>query len=166
MASPGLAPDRRMARCLRTSPITVMLMSTLSCRVVSPPASSQRSARDARRYPPKKEFSHFPVKLSGNAKLSRKQRGLPPMAATSLTARARHFQPTTSGGCLPRRKCEPSRNQSHVRIVSWPGDGVHSAASSPKAKGRILLFVDRNLRSIHETRAFSLFLCFIGLRLW
>src|SRR5256885_1772503 len=50
---------------------------------------------------------------------------------SSLTALARHFQPTASGGCFSRKKCVPSRNQSQVRIISCPGFGRKSAASSP-----------------------------------
>lgn len=58
------------------------------------------------------------------------------MAATSLTARARHFQPMESAECLLRRKWVPSRNQSHVRTVSCPADGIKIAASSPIPKRR------------------------------
>jgi hypothetical protein len=87
--------------------------------------------RDARRSPARKSSSQRPVCEAGRAKLRRKQRGAPPMAAISLTALARHFHPTESGGCLSRRKCVPSRNQSQVRMVSCPGFGRKSAASSP-----------------------------------
>ncbi len=56
---------------------------------------------------------------------------MPPIAATSLIARARHFQPTASGGCFSRKKWVPSRNQSQVRIVSCSRFGRKSDASSP-----------------------------------
>jgi len=129
--SPGRAPERRMAWPVRTSPITVMFMRISFRRVVSPPARKQRNLREARRNPPRKRSSHRPVCVSGRAKLSRKQRGIPPMAATSLSALARHFHPTESGGCFSRKKCVPSRDQSQVRISSWPGFGRRTAASSP-----------------------------------
>ncbi len=108
-----------------------MLISTSFRRVVSPPAASQSSSLAARRSPRKKSSSHLPVKSAGKARLIRKQRGLPPIAATSLTARARHFHPTASAGCFPRRKCDPSRNQSQVSTTSRPRVGTQSAASSP-----------------------------------
>src|SRR5690242_7348200 len=120
-----------MACPARTSPTTVTLMRMSFRRVVSPPTREQRNLREARRNPPRKKSSHWLVCVSGKARLSRKQRGLPPMAATSLSALARHFHPTESGGCLSRKKCVPSRNQSQVRISSWPGFGRRSAASSP-----------------------------------
>src|SRR5712692_7779303 len=93
--------------------------------------------RDARLNPPRNRSSHGPVRDLGNARLRRKHRGIPPIAATSLTALARHFQPTASGGCISRKKCVPSRNQSHVRIISCPGFGLKSAASSPIPLARI-----------------------------
>src|SRR5207245_7957737 len=97
---------------------------------------------------PRNRSSHRPVCDSALARLSRKQRGVPPIAAISLIARARHFQPTASGGCFSRKKCVPSRNQSHVRIVSWPGLGRKSAASSPIPRAtdcRVLQGEDREL---------------------
>src|SRR5205085_3183063 len=87
--------------------------------------------RDARPRPARNLLSQRPVCVSGSAKLSRKHRGPPPIAAMSLTARARHFHPTESGGCFSRRKWVPSRNQSQVRIISWPALGRKRAASSP-----------------------------------
>jgi len=107
------------------------LIRILFCRVVSPPASGHWNLREARRKPPRKRSSQRSVSFSGRARLKRKQRGVPPIAATSLSALARHFQPTESGGCLSRKKCVPSRNQSHVRTVSCPNFGRNSAASSP-----------------------------------
>src|SRR6266850_5368832 len=129
--SSARAPDRWTARPARTSPTTVILIRISSRRVVSPPASAHWNLREARRKPPRNRLSHRPVCVSGRARLSRKQRGAPPIAATSLTALARHFQPTASGGGFSRKKCVPSRNQSQVRTISWPGFGRKSAASSP-----------------------------------
>ena len=100
-------------------------------RVVSPPAKTHPNFREARRRPAKNSSSQRPVWLSGSARLRRKQRGTPPIAAMSLTARARHFQPRESGGCSSWRKWVPSRNQSQVRIISWLARGRKSAASSP-----------------------------------
>jgi hypothetical protein len=57
------------------------------------------------------------------------------MAAMSLIALARHFQPTAAAGCLSRKKCVPSKNQSHVNIVKKPGREANSAASSPMPSG-------------------------------
>src|SRR5882762_436816 len=129
--SSARAPDRWTARPARTSPTTVILIRISSRRVVSPPASAHWNLPEARRKPPRNRSSHWPVCVSGKARLSRKQRGAPPIAATSLTALARHFQPTASGGCFSRKKCVPSRNQSQVRTISCPGFGRESAASSP-----------------------------------
>jgi hypothetical protein len=104
----------------------------MSClRVVSPPASAHPNLLAARCNPPRNSLSQTPVCEVGKARLNRKQRGTPPIAVTSLIARARHFHPTASGGCLSRRKCEPSRNQSQVRIWSKPAVPLKSAASSP-----------------------------------
>jgi len=131
MRSPGRAPARRTARPVRTSPKTVTLIRISLRRVVSPPASAQSKRRDARRRPARNSSSQRPVCRGGRAMLSRKHRGVPPIAATSLTARARHFHPTASAGCLFRRKCVPSRNQSQVRIVSYSLLAIKRAASSP-----------------------------------
>jgi hypothetical protein len=128
---PSCAPERRTARPMRTSPTTVTLMRILSRRVVSPPTNTHSNLREARRKPPRNSSSQRPVCETGSARLKRKQRGIPPIAATSLRARARHFHPTESAGCFSRRKCVPSRNQSQVRISSRPARGRNSAASSP-----------------------------------
>ena len=102
--------------------------------MVSPPASGHWNLREARRKPLRKRSSQRPVSFCGRARLKRKQRGAPPIAATSLIVLARHFQPTESGGCLSRRKCVFSRNQSQVRMVSCPDLAWKSAVSSPIPK--------------------------------
>src|SRR5256885_7694355 len=38
---------------------------------------------------------------------------------SSLTALARHFQPTASGGCFPRKKCVP-RSEEHTSELQSP----------------------------------------------
>src|SRR5208283_2076022 len=81
--------------------------------------------------PPRNSVNHRSVCVEGSARLRRKHLGVPPIAAMSLTARARLFQPTASGGCLSRRKCVPSTDQAHVRISCCPARGLNSAASSP-----------------------------------
>ena len=129
--SPARAPERSTALPARTSPSTVTLIKIRSCRVVSPPAAAHPNRRAARCNPPRNSSSHRPVCVFGTARLSRKHRGSPPIAAMSLAARARHFQPTASAGCNSRRKCVPSKNQSHVRIVSYPFRAANRAASSP-----------------------------------
>src|SRR5229473_3617310 len=131
MMSPVSAFDRNTERPAGTSPTTVTLIRISFRRVVSPPANAHWNLREARRSPPRNRSSHRPVCVSGRARLSRKQRGAPPIAATSLTARARHFQPTASGGCFFLRKCVPSRNQSQVRTFSCLRFGRKSDASSP-----------------------------------
>src|SRR3981189_3711144 len=109
--SPSRAPDLSTACPTRTSPTTVILIRISFRRVVSPPASTHWNLREARRSPPRNRSSHRPVCVSGRARLSRKQRGAPPIAAPSLIALARHFHPTASGGCFFRKKCVLSRNQ-------------------------------------------------------
>src|SRR4029077_10499507 len=118
--SPALALDRRTALLARTSPTTIILIRISSRRVVSPPANWQPKRRAARRRPPRNWSSQRRVWLSGRARLSRKHLGSPPMAATSLTARARHFQPTESGGRLARRKRAPFAQQVKGTIRSYP----------------------------------------------
>src|ERR1700759_1342309 len=103
----------------------------------------------ARCSPSKNSPNHLPVSSVGNAKLNRKQRGMPPIAAMSLTARARHFQPTESAGCLFRKKWVPSSDQWKERMVSCPGGGRKSAASSPMAS-------DSGLEDLFPARAFNL----------
>jgi len=136
IASPARAPLRKMARPRLHSPTTVILTRISLRRVVSPPARGQCSAREALFSPSRNCSSHAPVRVEGRAKLSRKQRGCAPIAVTSLDARTRLFHPIDSGGCLFRRKCVPSRNQSQVNIVSCPARGRHTAASSPIATCR------------------------------
>src|SRR5215470_2828145 len=116
--SPARAPNRLTLVPLLISPITQVLIRIFWKRVVSPPARGQPSLSVALESPFKNASSHFPVQSTGIAKLTRQQRGSPPMAATSLAARARLFHPTASGGCKFFRKCLPSRNQSVVKIVS------------------------------------------------
>ena len=128
---PVSAFDRNRARPAGISPTTVTLTRISFRRVESPPARTHRNLREARRSPARNRSSQRPVCVSGRARLSRKQRGVPPIAATSLTARARHFQPTASGGCFSRKKWVPSRNQSQVRIVYCSPFGRKSDASSP-----------------------------------
>ena len=96
-----------------------------------PQPTNNRIAKPPSAIPPKNSSSHRPANSFGKARLNKKHRGVPPIAATSLTARARHFQPTESAGCLSRRKCVPSRNQSHVKTTSRPRAGRNNAASSP-----------------------------------
>src|SRR5256885_2279410 len=129
--SPGLAPFRRAALPLLTSPSTLILISTRSFRVVSPPAIGHLSLLAAFNSPSRKPFSQVPTQLAGRAKLKRKHLGSPPIAATSLAARTRHFHPTASAGCQSLQKCVPSRNQSVVKTVSNPFFGLQMAASSP-----------------------------------
>src|SRR5713226_3113940 len=129
--SSARAPDLSPALPALTSPTTVTFIRISFRRVVSPPANTHRNVLDARCSPAKKASSHRPLCVSGSAKLSKKQRGSPPIAAISLTALDRHFHPTASGGCICRKKCVRSRNQSQVRIVSYPTLGRKSAASSP-----------------------------------
>ena len=129
--SPGLAPFRRTAIPLFTSPSTLILISTRSFRVVSPPAKGHLSLLAAFISPCRKPFSQVSAQLTGRAKLKRKHLGSPPIAATSLAARIRHFQPTASAGCQSLQKCGPSRNQSVVKTVSNPVFGLQMAASSP-----------------------------------
>ena len=47
--------------------------------------------------------------LVGNASDRKTARGSPPMAAMSLSPRARQRWPTAFGECHSRRKCTPSR---------------------------------------------------------
>ena len=138
-----------------------MLIKIRLLRVVSPPASTQLSRPDAPRNPFRKLFSHFPVALEGSARFNKKQRGVPPIAAISLAALARHFQPTLSAGCFSRRKCEPSRNQSLVRISANPDLCFHNAASSPIPTRSLWPWLGRNCRAISPTSASSSRKCFI-----
>jgi hypothetical protein len=153
--SSGRAPDRVTARPFTTSPTTVTLMRIRSCRVVSPPAMEQPKNLDALRSPPRNSSSHLPVCVVGIARFNKKHRGVPPIAAMSLAARARHFHPTLSAGCVSLRKWDPSRNQSLVRIVSKPGRGFQSAASSPTPKRMPLSPAGGTPREILRTRPAS-----------
>ena len=132
-----------------------MLIKIRWLRVVSPPASAQSRNFAARRNPRRKPFSHVPLVAPGSARFSRKHRGVPPIAAISLAARARHFQPTLSGGCFSRRKCELSRNQSLVRMLANPGFGFQRAASSPIPKRSPRPLPGRKCRAISLTNASS-----------
>src|SRR5258708_11685625 len=115
----------------------------------------QSSDFAARHNPSRKPFSQFPVATTGSARFNRKHRGVPPIAAISLAARARHFQPTLSGGCFSRRKCEPSRNQSLVRMLANPGFGFQRAASSPIPKRSPRPLLGRKCLPISLTNASS-----------
>jgi hypothetical protein len=57
--------------------------------------------------------------------------GSPPMAAMSLSPRARQRCPTDSGGCQSRRKCTPSRLKSVVTRKSRSFENRRTEASSP-----------------------------------
>src|SRR5438445_7391435 len=132
MASPQRAPPRVRTRRGFADPVTVT--STTSGpgdRVTLPPASATLAAAAIARKPSTRPSRLSSASVSGSARESSARRGVPPIAATSLTLTASAFQPTSAGALNRQSKCTPSTSASVVRISSAPRSGAATAASSP-----------------------------------
>ena len=132
MKSPGRAPERRMAFPAGTEPSTTMSarMPSGDC-AVSPPARGTEN-RVGQLQQSRNESVHPTLRqLGGSASERNAARGIPPMAAMSLSPRARQRWPTESGGCHSRRKCTSSRLKSVVTSASCPRGIGSTAQSSP-----------------------------------
>jgi hypothetical protein len=87
--------------------------------------------------------------LPGTASDRKAARGIPPIAAMSLSPRARQRWPTESGGCHARRKWMFSSVKSVVISASCPLGSGNTAQSSPMpSPERRLLPAARRIRSM------------------
>ena len=81
---------------------------------------------------PTQEAVNPGLRRSAGSPRERKQAsGSPPMAAMSLSPRARQRWPTAAAGCHARRKCTSSTQRSVVTSNSYPGERRRMAQSSP-----------------------------------
>ena len=141
--SPGRAPDRRtgvphfspvlreVGEC-RTDPRTTISANTpAGDSAVSPPARGTLKRFARNRNPFKNPSTQLCGSFAGNAKDRKAAMGSPPMAAMSLSPRARQRCPTDSGGCQSRRKCTSSRLKSVVQRRSRSFGTRRTEASSP-----------------------------------
>ena len=85
------------------------------------------------------------VSSRGKAKERKAATGRAPMAARSLSPRAKARWPTASGGCQSRRKCLPATDKSVVTASVSPCFTRKSAQSSP-IPSTSPAFVDRAAR--------------------
>ena len=76
-------------------------------------------------------LSGFGLDPEGSASDRNAATGRAPMAARSLSPRARARWPTDSAGCQSRRKWRPAMERSVVTASSSPGAGRRRAQSSP-----------------------------------
>ena len=103
---------------------------------VSPPARGTRCISPRACRPSKKRSTQArPSALAsigaGSARERNAASGVAPIAARSLSPRARQRWPTDSGGCKSRRKWRPSSVKSVVTRISDPACGRRIAQSSP-----------------------------------
>jgi hypothetical protein len=98
---------------------------------MSPPASVTWNCRASLSKPPMNRSPQDCLNLRGKARDRNAAMGSPPMAAMSLSPRARQRWPTASGRCHSGRKCTPSREKSVVTSASWPRGSRITAQSSP-----------------------------------
>ena len=161
MRSPGRAPDRNPAFPFGAVPTT-----TMSARIPSGDSAVSPPARVTLYLSPRriKLRAKRPTQLCGNPRGSASERnaatGSPPMAAMSLSPRARHRCPTDSAECQSRRKWIPSRVKSVVTSVSFsfcrPRPRSRSTAqSSPIPNTTSVLVAAVARRRIWAIRAFS-----------
>ena len=103
----------------------------------SPPASGvlyrpARSRKPSKKRSTQARLRPLPTVSSRGKPMERKAAtGRAPMAARSLSPRAKARWPTASGGCQSRRKCLPAIDKSVVTASSSPCFSRKSAQSSP-----------------------------------
>ena len=88
MRSPGCAPPRRTARPGPTSPVTLTTIESSLPRDRFPPTSESANSSQHSRIPPASSTTHAASIVSVRVSAQSANRGLPPIAAMSLTLTA------------------------------------------------------------------------------
>src|SRR5262245_62109245 len=128
--SPGRAPDLRTAVPRATVPATATDTTMRSDRDTSPPTIDMAYSAVASSIPPYRSTTQGGSMSVGTASETTPYRGLPPMAATSLTLTETALYPRSRGEVVSGSKCTDSTRMSAVRMPRC-GPISTRAASSP-----------------------------------
>src|SRR5207244_9961026 len=129
--SPGLAPALVTAASFGTSPVTATATTTRSARTVSPPTTDTAYSAAASRMPPYSSTTHAASASGGRPSEIRPYRGLPPIAATSLTFTTTALYPRSRADMVDRSKCTPSTSMYAVSTALYNPMST-TAATSPQ----------------------------------
>src|SRR5438093_747233 len=127
---PGLAPALVTAASFGTSPVTATATTTRSARTVSPPTTDTAYSAAASRMPPYSSTTQAASASGGRPSEIRPYRGLPPIAATSLTFTTTALYPRSRAEIVDRSQCTPSTSMSAVSTALCHPMPT-TAASSP-----------------------------------
>ncbi len=123
-----------------TRPAFPLRVSSAGDCARSPPASGTLNRRASFNRPLRNWSAQRWGNPEGRASERKAAIGSPPMAAISLSPRARQRCPTTAAGCQSRRKCTFSRVKSVVTSKSCPAGGRSTAQSSPMPASKSRFF--------------------------
>ena len=141
IADPGTRTQQGTGRAPPHPPQQCLLRLAHAHRPVTAPGRLRRAAlssalpidgaRDRSGLATRRASLPWRVSSDGTASERNAAKGRAPIAAISLSPRARHLCPTASGGCQPRLKCTSSIEKSVVTTSSSPLRTASTAASSP-----------------------------------